>query len=113
MSCALTIPQVRARTKTVTRRQLHTWRHLAVGEHLTLVERSRGLPSGAKQVVLGDVEIVDISIVELDDMTQAEVMSEGFPDWNVESFTRFWRATHGLPEEGGVLVRRIEWRYLD
>lgn len=113
MSCALTIPQVRARTKTVTRRHLDSWHQLAVGDQLTLVERSRGLPSGAKQVVLANVEIVDLRVVELEDMDEAELVAEGFPDWNVESFTRFWRASHGVPDEAGVLVRRIEWRYLD
>lgn len=44
MSCALTIPQVVARTKTVTRRAVDTWATLSVGDELALIEKGMGPP---------------------------------------------------------------------
>lgn len=57
MSCSLTIDAVRERRKTVTRRQVDTWTTLKAGDCLTLIEKGMGLPKGAKQVVLAEVEV--------------------------------------------------------
>lgn len=113
MSCALTVKPVLERTKTVTRRRADSWLSLAVGDTVVLVERSQGLARGETQVVLATVEITDVRIESLDDITDEDVAREGFPGWNAEGFAKFWRATHGIPEDAGVLVRRIEWTYLE
>lgn len=113
MSCALTVKPVLDRVKTVTRRHINTWSRVSVGDHLILVAQSRGLARGQTQQVLAEVEVIDVRVEELDAITDEEVAREGFPDWNAVGFAKFWRATHGVPEDAGVLVRRIEWVYVD
>jgi hypothetical protein len=112
MSCSLTIDAVRNQTKTVTRRHADTWRNLLPGDRLTLVEKAMGLPKGSKQVVLAEVEVVSVRYERLYDITQDEVVREGFPEHNTRWFIDMWLDSHkhGLPR--ATWVRRIEWRYL-
>ena len=77
MSVSMTLDAVRDRTKTVTRRHVDSWQHLAAGDRLTLIEKGMGLPKGAKQVVVCEVEIVDVRIETLGEVTTAEVIAEG------------------------------------
>lgn len=117
MSCALTIDAVRDRSKTVTRRNPDTWSTLAAGDRLTLIEKGMGLPAGAKQVVLAEVEVISNTIELLGDITPAEVIAEGFPHMTTGDFMRFWADAHGHADDPDygidfVEVRRIEWRYL-
>lgn len=132
MSCSMTVPAVRARTKTVTRRHVDKWKNLKPGDRLTLIEKGMGLPKGARQVVLSEVEIVHVSIEPLSEIFYEEdgTALEGLPDMTPAQFCEFWCKGHGYtsalviaPGTGlaGVLdhtgrqvkCRRIEWRYLD
>lgn len=142
MSCSMTVDAVRARTKTVTRRHVDTWINLRPGDRLTLVEKGMGLPKGAKQVVLAEVEVTDVRIETLRQVTEADVVAEGlwsraveagqrFTDYfeaevrAVQWFRAFWASGHhrGSIEDWmvgpfaplllGVECRRIEWRYLN
>lgn len=118
MSCSMTIDAVRDRSKTVTRRHVDTWIKLKPGDRLTLIEKGMGLPKGAKQVVLAEVEIVDVRtepvwwIMAEPDGT----IAEGLPHMNAVEFTRFWLKGHGYKDDPStgrdVVCRRIEWRYL-
>lgn len=116
MSCSMTVDAVRARTKTVTRRHVDTWKDLKPGDRLTLIEKGMGLPKGARQVVLAQVEILDVRVeLIIDAITERDAMrSEGVADLTPTDFARWWAATHGyygvLPQR--VPCRRIEWRYL-
>lgn len=141
MSCSMTIPAVRDRTKTVTRRHVDTWKKLSPRDRLTLIEKGMGLPKGAQQVVLADVEIVDVTVETLRQVSSVEVRREGLWDraeaeslrWAdhfdalelpVVWFRAFWAAGHlggsiddwaiggRQPLLLGVECRRIEWRYL-
>jgi len=124
MSCSMTIDAVKERRKTVTRRHVDTWKNLKPGDRLTLIEKGMGLPKGAKQVVLAEVEVVDVSVENLhegifdrDVDPEVEVEREGL-DLTPEEFFRFWMESHGYRprsqnEAMGVVCRRIEWRYLD
>jgi hypothetical protein len=141
MSVSMTLDAVRARTKTVTRRHVETWESLSVGERLTLIEKGMGLPKGAKQVVVAEVQVVDVRVETLRQVTAAEVRAEGLwaravvegeafadylegDDLAVLWFRAFWAAGHlgGTIEEWaigwrqgsllGVGCRRIEWVYL-
>lgn len=67
MSCSMTIDAVRNRTKTVTRRHVDTWQNLKPGDRLTLIEKGMGLPKGATQVILAEVEIVSVWVEPLYD----------------------------------------------
>ena len=117
MSCALTIDAVRARTKTVTRRHVDTWRDLKPGDRLTLIEKGMGLPKGAKQVVLAEVEIIDVRVEPLYRIAyeMAGTASEGLPTMTSAGFCSFWLDGHRYhwPSTAETECRRIEWRYLD
>lgn len=114
MSVSLTLGAVRSRTKTVTRRSLHSWERLKAGDRLTLIEKGMGLSKGSRQVVVAEVEIVSVTVEAIDAITAEEVALEGFPEMSPERFIPFWLASHGYPHDlPGVQCRRIEWRYLD
>lgn len=138
MSCALTIEAVRARTKTVTRRDPETWQGLKPGDRIVLVEKGMGIPKGGHVVRLADVEIVDVRVEELVRIwAPGECTREGFPEWDedapdgdADQFVAMWLGSHGYRDldwnvrrvtrrstgervtVGSVLCRRIEWRYL-
>lgn len=129
MSCGMTIEAVRERRKTVTRRHVDTWRTLAPGEPLTLVEKAQGLRKGERQIVLAEVEVVsvrvqplDLLFVPWDDAPSrygiADMAREGLPDMSPAEFVVWWAHGHGhgrlsVAEARRVEARRIEWRYLD
>lgn len=116
MSVALTIEAVRARRKTVTRRQIDTWAHLKVGDRLVLVEKGQGIPKGEHQVIVAVAEVVAITEERLSAITPDEIRREAVPsshDWTPADFAAFWLASHGYTPDADPLVRRIEWRYLD
>jgi hypothetical protein len=126
MSCSLTVEQVLDRTKTVTRRHVDTWRTLAAGDRLVLIEKGMGLKKGEKQRVLAEVEVVDVRVEPLAMVDDAEVKREGlwaqaWPKWIPKGhdpakwFCSFWLRSHGYASDADpatVKVRRIEWRYL-
>lgn len=116
MSCSLTLDAVRDRRKTVTRRAVETWQSLAVGDHLTLIEKGMGLAKGERQIVVAEVEIVSVRIEPLSRMRQraygiTECEAEGFPQMQRHEFIEFWMRSHHETDPN-VLVRRIEWAYL-
>ena len=117
MSVALTEPQVLLQSKDVTRR-LNWWedkygrRLLSVGDRLTLCHKVMGRKKGEPLVRIAEVEVVDISREQLNDITFAEVAREGFPDWTPDEFVTFFCATHkGCTPT--TEVTRIEWRYIE
>lgn len=130
MAVSMTIDAVRERRKTVTRRPEDTWQSLAPGDRLTLIEKGMGLPKGAKQVVLAEVEIVAVDVIPLWPIGWAEIKAEGLlerardevnidpaPDASYSKwFCRFWLEGHGYRhgvDPAEVVCRRIEWRYLE
>lgn len=113
MSCSMTVDAVRNRTKTVTRRHPDTWRDLAPGDRLTLIEKGMGLPKGARQVVLAEVEVTDVRVERLSAILTEPWATEreGFPEMSPVGFARMWLESHrGVPDP--PICRRIEWRYL-
>lgn len=125
ISFALTTAQFRARSKSVTRRR--GWWDAKVGDQLMAVEKSRGLPKGAKAVQLGLIELVDvrdealIRLVLEPEYGAREVELEGFPGRDPADFVRWFAESHGAPlyRAGDLLsvytnfmVRRLEFRYL-
>lgn len=120
MSVSMTLDAVRARQKTVTRRHVDTWRNLAPGVELDLIEKGMGLPKGAKQVVVARVVVTDVRVEPLHLVDEHEIELEGcahmglFPgEWQV-----WWAEGHRYrwstqSEFMAIECRRIEWRYLD
>lgn len=124
MSVSMTLDAVRARTKTVTRRHVDTWKTLAPGDRLTLIEKGMGLPKGARQVVVAEVEVVDVRVEPLRLLTsdvrygRQELELEGFAGHDPAEWVSWWAQSHGEridPTTRGWLpkCRRIEWRFLE
>ncbi|WP_232330806.1 hypothetical protein [Nocardia fusca] len=110
MSVALTEPQVRARSKTVTRRM--GWHVLRPGDRLTLCRKVMGRRRGEPLVRIVDVRVLAVRRERLDEITSDEVLAEGFPEMTPAEFVEFFCGTHkGCTPES--TVTRIEWRYLD
>ena len=110
MSVSLTEPQVRDRTKTVTRRL--GWRMLKPGDTLTLCRKVMGRKPGEPLVRICDVRVMATTREQLDWIGFGDVRREGFPDWTPAEFVRFFCATHRGVESGDK-VTRIEWEYMD
>lgn len=100
MSVSMTLDAVRNRTKTVTRRHVDSWVDLAVGDPLLLVEKGMGLPKGAKQVVVAEVEIVAVDVRPLWPISWAEIVAEGL--WDDARRACNW-VTPGLVNPGQML----------
>ena len=113
----MTMESVYDRTKTVTRRHVDTWKNLKPGDRLTLIEKGMGLPKGAKQVVICEVEVVSVRVEPLE-FIKAErdgPAREGLPRMSVYQFISFWCEGHGYrtaTDAMQVPCRRIEWRYV-
>jgi hypothetical protein len=108
MSVSLTEPQVRARTKTVTRRD--GWRMLKEGDQLTLCRKVMGLRRGETVDRITTVEVASVRRERLDAVTAADVVAEGFPDLSPAQFVDFFCSTHrGCTPQSEIT--RIEWRY--
>jgi hypothetical protein len=109
MSVSLTEPQVRARSKTVTRRL--GWLMLKPGDKLTLCRKVMGRKPGEPLERIVDVEVVSVRREPLWDITEDDVTAEGFPDLTQAEFVEFFCGSHKECEPG-TTVTRIEWRYL-
>jgi len=109
MAVSLTEQQVRARTKTVTRRA--GWRMLRPGDRLTLCKKVMGRRRGEPLDRIALVEVISVRREPLNAITPADVAAEGFPQWTPAQFVAFFCHTHRC--QPGSEVARIEWRYLD
>jgi hypothetical protein len=110
MAVSLTEPQVRAQTKTVTRRT--GWRMLRAGDQLTLCRKVMGRRAGEPLERIAAVQVISVRREPLDAITAADVAAEGFPQWTPAEFVAFFCRTHRGCEPG-TEVARIEWRYLN
>ena len=109
MSVSLTEQPVRDRTKTVTRRL--GWLFLKPGDRITLCRKVMGRKPGEPLVRICDVEIVDVRRERLDEITQADVVREGFPSWTIHDFVIMFMRSMKCDYQ--TVVTRIEWRYLE
>lgn len=91
MSFFLTAHQVLERTKTVTRRSPATWSKLAPGTRIVAIEKGQGLRAGEGHKVLALLEVVDVRLELLTDITESEVVAEGFPKMTPAEFVEFYR----------------------
>jgi len=104
----MTLDQMKGRTKTVTRRQ--GWRFLKPGMVLNVVDRVMGLKRGEHPRKIGQIRITAVWREFLNQITDADVVREGFPTWNrrrfIEEFCRRFRC------EPWEEVTRIEFEHL-
>ncbi len=105
MSFTLTTPQMRARTKTVTRRR--GWADLKPGDVVLAVEKGMGLRRGEKVRPIRPIQIVSNRRERLADMTDDECVLEGFPALTATQFAQ------RFGKHMGPVPNRIEFRHLD
>lgn len=108
ISFALTKPQFRAKTKTVTRRV--GWKNARAGEVLCGVEKAQGLKKGEKIVRLGYIEVVSARREPLSAITDEEIVREGFPEMSRQQFIDFFCSANRTTPDADVT--RIEYKYL-
>lgn len=114
MSFAKTVEQMRDQSKTNTRRL--GWWFLKEGDLLWAVEKAMGLKKGEPVVRLCLIRVVKTCPQRLGDISQADVIAEGFPDWTPEQFIDFFCA-QGKGPDGQVItpdtcVNSIYFQYL-
>ena len=109
MSFAMTIDQVKNKTKTVTRRQ--GWKKLKVGEILQPVERTMGLKKGESVKKIGGlIRVTKIDRQKLTLIDDADVAREGFPGMRPYAFVKMYcRAYKINPDE---YCNRTEFEYV-
>lgn len=106
MSFSLTKDQFLDGSKTVTRRLGWWW--LMPGDRVLAVEKCMGLKKGEKQVILGEIEIVSVRREVLMNITQEDVVKEGFPDLTPLKFVHMFGKHMKVPPTAEVM--RIEFR---
>lgn len=118
MSFALTTKQIRARTKTVTRRL--GWQFLKPGDLVRAVVKAQGLKKGEKVEPLGVLRIVGVRVEPLrrmlDDFAYGheECKREGFYAGFCSKpifFVPWFCSTHNI--DAGFPVTRIEFEYAE
>ena len=109
MSFSETTDQIRARTKTVTRRR--GWLHLKPGDRLRAVKKAMGLKRGEHVEDLAVIEVVSVRRERLDAITDDDVIREGFPSWDAAMFRELYLGINGGTT--AQLCTRIEFRYLE
>lgn len=120
ISFALTTEQVRAQTKTVTRRV--GWRWLNPGTLLQPVMKGQGIPKGGTvERIGGPIRVVSVRRESLSALTYdldygfAEVAREGFADHPQKrfpsAFVEFFTMSHGC--SAADEVTRIEFEYVE
>ncbi len=108
MSFAMTTPQFKAKTKTVTRR--FGWWFLKPGDRLRGIEKGMGLAKGEKVVHLGLIEIVSCRREPLNSITEEDCIKEGFPHLSPVHFVAMLVGHYGCPPD--TLCNRIEYKYV-
>ncbi len=121
ISCSLTEPQVRARTKDVTRRL--GWLKLKVGQRLQFCRKCMGRKPGEPLVRIVVIEVTDVRREPLRRMIkepkygQEECRREGFPEMIPFQFVQFFCRTHGIKTDDyghtDTIITRIEFKYVE
>jgi len=106
ISFGITIDQFEDGSKDVTRRL--GWKFLKAGDRLQAVDRVMGFKKGEKARKLGVIEVVDARREPLCNITEDDVIREGFPgkmpEWFVVMFSKAMKCHWATP------VTRIEFK---
>lgn len=108
MSFSATVPQMRARTKSVTRRL--GWETLESGEVVMAVVKGQGLKKGEKVEKIHAIEITRVTFERLNTITRGEVAREGFPEMGVSGFIKKFCEMNSCADN--ALVTRIAFKHL-
>ncbi|KKN73192.1 hypothetical protein LCGC14_0403650 [marine sediment metagenome] len=108
MSFAMTTEQVKARTKTVTRR--FGWWFLKPGDKVQAVEKAMGLKKGQKIQRIAVIKIVSTRPEPLDEITKNDCIKEGFPEFEPSDFVRM--ICEHYKQDSKRVINRIEFKYV-
>jgi hypothetical protein len=114
ISFTFTTPQVKAKTKTVTRRP--GWAHVKPGELLCAIEKGRGLAKGEKVKKICVIQVVGVRLERLDRLLndsaygKREVILEGFPELSPAEYVQQYCKSHRGCKPT-TSVTRIEFEY--
>lgn len=117
MSFNLTTPQMRARSKTVTRRL--GWETLQPGDLVQAVVKGMGLKKGEQVEKIGVIRVREVRREPLDALTggsytgrmaKRDVIAEGFPEISARQFVEMFCAHHGCAP--GTRITRIEFEHV-
>jgi hypothetical protein len=108
MSFSMTTEQIKARTKTVTRRL--GWWFLKPGDRVRAVRKCMGLKKGEKIEPLAVLEIVSVRKEDLASMTTCECIKEGFPGMSAALFSAMLANHYGISDFEPI--NRIEFKYV-
>ena len=115
ISVALTIPQIKARTKRVTRRA--GWDDVVVGELLQTCEKCQGLKPGQQLVKLEIIRITSIRreplqrLIDDEAYGRAEAALEGFPGMSGREFASLFTKANQISFH--KVINRFEFEYVD
>ncbi|MEH6474438.1 MAG: hypothetical protein V7727_02060 [Sneathiella sp.] len=109
MSFMMTVDQFKNRSKTVTRR--FGWEFLKPGDIVCGVAKAMGLKKGEKINRLGYIKILNVRTERLHDITQDDVIKEGFPHWTPEDFIDLLTSHYTVTDDS--IVRRIEFEHVE
>jgi len=113
ISFMLTVPQFRARTKDVTRRD--GWTNLKRGDRLLACEKCQGLKRGERMVELGVIEVINPRrepLGAIHSYPANETAREGFPELSTAEFVKMFIESHRGVNRESVLITRIHYRYV-
>lgn len=109
MSFALTTAQVRARTKTVTRRL--GWQTAKVGQLVQPIVKGQGLKKGQHvEPIGGPIRFTSVRLEPLSRVTFADCAKEGFHGMEPCEFVEMFSRHNGCQPDD--IVTRIEFQYL-
>lgn len=109
MSFSLTTPQMRDRTKTVTRRI--GWDKLKPGDRVRACVKCMGMKKGEKVEVIGIIEVVSNRPETLNQMQDSDCALEGFPEMTAAQFVGMFSKNMKCDQDRQV--NRIEFKHVD
>lgn len=110
MSFALTIEQIKNKSKTVTRR--FSWLSLPPGTVLNAVDKCMGLNKGQKITRLAKIRILSARMEPLNLVTPEECIKEGFPELSPDEFIDMICKHYGRKVTPKSKINRIEFEYI-
>ena len=111
MSFMITPDQIRAKTKTVTRRM--GWKNLKPGTLLQPVVKGQGLKKGEQvEKIGGPIRVLSVDRVILNQITPQDVYREGFPQMTQREFVTMFKKSHRGCRAGSA-VNRIQFEYAE
>jgi len=107
ISCALTQPQIRNRTKTEPRRL--GWGRVKVGDRLCFADKCMVFKHGEKPNRIADVVVTGVDRQCLGCIKQDEVVREGFPEMRPRDFVAMFCKNMKCNEFAWVTVIRFKF----